>query len=545
MAAKTTRPKLRIGVILDSIVVSKYIFEFVKWSQVQEQLELSNLFLLPPRQEVEISRFQQLSRASKLNRAPSIISKLFFRLIIGIEKLLLLKNRRHRDHLQKVDLSALIPNGIIHALSNDGVFSLNSSHLDLLITFTTSASVSKIWNAAKLGAIFISHSDERVHQGGPAGFWEVYFRDDVTGFTIQRLMTDVQGAGEVLLRGRVATQFYYLLNQASLFEKSIYYLARIIEKIAITRQMPKSEPSLPFCYSPRSIPRAHETLFYLMGLIRLATSKMIDKARGFDFRWHVAFARSDWRKVALWRATVIENPHRRYLADPFVINRDGKDFCYVEDYDEVTKRAKIAVYELGSHSATYVGIALEERFHLSYPYLFEYENELYMCPETSENRDIRIYKCLEFPLHWQLEKVIMRNISAVDSILFEKNAKWWLLTNIDPARWDDFSLELHIFSAKSPLEEEWIPHPLNPLLIDAARGRNGGMVKDGDRLFRVAQGQGFGMYGKRTSVNEIVVLNDEEYVEKCACVISPKFRKGLSGTHHLHSNGILTVIDFA
>ena len=148
-----------------------------------------------------------------------------------------------------------------------------------------------------------------------------------------------------------------------------------------------------------------------------------------------------------------------------------------------------------------------------------------MCPETSEKREIRIYKCLEFPLRWQLEKVIMKDVAAVDSILFEREGRWWMLTNIDPAQWGDFSMELHLFWANSPLDDHWTPHPLNPLIIDAARGRNGGVVKDGDRLFRVAQGQGFGMYGKRTSVNEIVVLNETEYVEKCICVISPTFRQ--------------------
>jgi hypothetical protein len=168
-----------------------------------------------------------------------------------------------------------------------------------------------------------------------------------------------------------------------------------------------------------------------------------------------------------------------------------------------------------------------------------------MCPETSESRDIRIYKCLDFPLHWKLEKIIMKDISAADTMLFERGGKWWMLTNVDPAQWGDFSLELCVFSANSPLDEQWRPHPANPLFIDASRGRNGGIVKEGDRLYRVAQGQGFNMYGKRTSVNEIVRLNEEAYEEKCVQVNSPTFRRGISGTHHMHSNGRMTAFDFA
>ena len=217
---------------------------------------------------------------------------------------------------------------------------------------------------------------------------------------------------------------------------------------------------------------------------------------------------------------------RHYLADPFVISLDGRDFCYVEDFDDSTNRGRIAVYALGSASADYLGVALEESFHLSYPYPFRYQGQLYICPETSEARQIRIYRCHDFPLGWKLEKIIMRNISAVDTMLFEKDGKWWMLTNTDPDNCGDFSLELRLFSANSPLDEEWTPHPGNPFYIDASRARNGGMVKDGDRLFRVAQARGFDMYGKRTSVNEIVELTDDSFVERPICIISPEFKKG-------------------
>ena len=71
------------------------------------------------------------------------------------------------------------------------------------------------------------------------------------------------------------------------------------------------------------------------------------------------------------------------------------------------------------------------------------------------------------------------------------------------------------------------------------------MIKDGERLFRVAQGQSFGMYGKRTSVNEIIELNDDHYVEECVGVISPSFRRRVVGTHHLNNSAVITVFDFA
>src|SRR6185312_49960 len=186
-----------------------------------------------------------------------------------------------------------------------------------------------------------------------------------------------------------------------------------------------------------------------------------------------------------------------------------------------------------------------ENFHLSFPYIFEYEGTLYMCPETSGAGDIRVYKCLEFPLRWTLEKIIMKDVSAVDTMLFEKGGKWWMLTNIDPAGLGDFQLELCVFSADSPLDDAWTPHPQNPVLVDATRARNGGLLREGEGLFRVAQRQGFDFYGKSTSVNEIVRIDDGNYIETLVAEVSPAFEPGAVGTHHLHSDGSITVLDFA
>ena len=455
IALDGSKPKLQLGLVLDSTFVSKYGLEFVKWARAQDRLELSHVLVLPPQQVAsppESAHFRPLSMKSY---SGSQIAKLLFRLVFGIEKLLLLKNRRHYNHLQTFDLSALLPKDIFRQVDERLIHQIEELHLDLLVALTAFPPDIDISRAARLGMITISHCNDHIRRGGASGFWEVYFRDDVTGFTI-RHMAGAARRDEVLLRGNAVTQFYYLLNQASLFEKSSYYLAKVVERIATIGALPKPDLPLPFCYRPRGIPKVHETIFYLAGLIRLLSRKLLEKARGTDFRWNVAFTNEQWRNAEFWRARIIQNPNRHYLADPFLIARSGKNFCFVEDYDQMIKRAKIVVYELEKDHATYVGVALEENFHLSFPYLFEYGNELYMCPELNENRDIRIYKCLEFPLRWKLEKIIMHDISAVDTMLFEKQGKWWMLTNVDPAKWGDFSMELRIFSANSPLDEQWV-----------------------------------------------------------------------------------------
>jgi hypothetical protein len=536
--------KFRLGLLLDGVCVSKYVYEFIKWALVNEHLELRAIFVRSPAQASGSSllpdHWHEEEDCESYRRPLAI---LLFKLILVLERLLLLKNRDHYHHLHRFDLSSILPAEMIRDPPTDDSALITAPDLDLLITFALGPIDKGIWKTARLGVIALSPSDDRLYRGGPPGFWQVYFREDVTAFTIQHLQPS-SGENETLFRGQIATQFYFLLNQASLFQKSSYYLRQVVEQVAITGTLPTGQEKLPSSDIPQGMPAMRHTVRYALGLGRLLISRILQKL-GADYRWKVAFLPGGWRGAVLWRASVIENERGHYLADPFVITRDGKHFCFVEDYDIANKRGKITVYELGDGHATYLGVALQEEFHLSYPYLFDYHGEIFMCPETSAAREIRVYKCVEFPLRWKLESTLMKGVSAVDSMLFERAGRWWMLTNIDPEGWGDHSLELHVYSATTPLDVHWRPHRGNPFFIDAARTRNGGMVRDGDRLFRVAQGQGFGMYGKRTTVNEIVELTDDRYVERPVCVISPKFRLKIFGTHHFHSDGTITVLDFA
>ena len=48
-----------------------------------------------------------------------------------------------------------------------------------------------------------------------------------------------------------------------------------------------------------------------------------------------------------------------------------------------------------------------------------------MVPESSENNDVRLYECVEFPTKWKLKKILLKDISAVDSMVLFKDEKWF------------------------------------------------------------------------------------------------------------------------
>ena len=54
---------------------------------------------------------------------------------------------------------------------------------------------------------------------------------------------------------------------------------------------------------------------------------------------------------------------------------------------------------------------IEEDFHLSYPFIFEYKEEVYIIPDSCNNRSIRLYKAIEFPMKWEYQYDLLKNIS--------------------------------------------------------------------------------------------------------------------------------------
>ena len=554
----TASSPFKIGLLCDSQAVSKYVFDLATWIRSQPNLSVALIIHQNVQAEWNATvrgRLGKLVQTISRNGFFSVFSKALFHLVTAIEGAFL-KRTRHKDHTRAFDLSSLVSesitiepivsqSGLVYRFSASDVQRVKDLNCDVLIRCGRGNILrGDILHAARHGILSFHHADNRINRGGPPGFWEVYKRQDTTGFTIQRLTEELDG-GVVFMRGHFQTKFCYLLNQASLLERSNRFLNAVIQDTASRGELPPPLPSLPYSEQLFRSPHAGQTLLYSLRLLARLVPKIFGTLAGYRLRWHVAFLRSDWRNAVLWRAIELQNPPWHFLADPFVISRNGKDYCFVEDFDYRTERGSIAVYELAKRGGVRIGTALAEDFHLSFPFLFEYQGDLFMCPESSEVKEIRIYRCVEFPLRWKLETVTMRNVNAVDSLIFEKDGQWWLLTNIDPVgtRMGNDRCELFAFHATSPFGE-WVAHPLNPIVVDASCAGNGGLLVEAGQILRVSQAQGFDFYGRQLLINEVVELTPQTYRETGVCKITPTFKRGIAGTHHLHSNGSVTVFDY-
>lgn len=232
-----------------------------------------------------------------------------------------------------------------------------------------------------------------------------------------------------------------------------------------------------------------------------------------------------------------------FCADPFLWEFDGKMYCFFEYFDSTLKLGKISYVCLEDGDSGDISDALVEDFHLSFPYLFEFQGGIYLCPETSSINEIRIYRCLDFPSQWEYSETIMKDVSAADTVLFEDKGIWWMLTNIDFAGIGDHSIFLNAFYADSPISTYWTPHPNNPIHTSASCARNAGFIQTPEGLFRASQSQAFNFYGKSAALHKVLTLNKSKYSE--AEVVIPKevSREKLDAFHHIDIKGQVLAFD--
>ena len=217
-----------------------------------------------------------------------------------------------------------------------------------------------------------------------------------------------------------------------------------------------------------------------------------------------------------------------------------------------TNNGEIHVYDLCSKK--YIGLALKETFHLSYPFIFTHNNKIYMLPETSANNDIRLYEANNFPLEWKLASVLKNDIRAVDSIIFQRTNKWFLISNIASSIVDNDFHSLKVYTSENlygPYKEE---DSIQCIFNDSTTGRNGGYFKKLNSHFRISQYYGHNCYGKSAKINQInsiskngyfeeeFMINTRDFLKKSADELAFGYER--TGFHHINVNDKYTVFDF-
>jgi hypothetical protein len=235
----------------------------------------------------------------------------------------------------------------------------------------------------------------------------------------------------------------------------------------------------------------------------------------------------------------IKSPLNSFYADPFCFNFQGQNYIFFESFDFLRERGKIQYIKLHEDGRyTNPKTILSKGYHLSYPYIFKYRNDIYMVPESGENNSIDLYRAKNFPGQWEYVKTLIKGIKAYDTTIFEHNKVVYLFTYI-PSQ--DNALVIYY---SDHLMNEWTLHTRSPIIKGDFNSRPAGsIISFKGNLYRPAQDCRLS-YGHSLVLNKINKLSTIEYEEEVYDVLTPdKLSEEYSGTHTININHI-TVFDY-
>lgn len=215
----------------------------------------------------------------------------------------------------------------------------------------------------------------------------------------------------------------------------------------------------------------------------------------------------------VWR---LRPPSWCYFADPFLLSHEEKRAILVERFDYRSNMGDLCAIALGEclRAGPAVPI-LSGHGHASFPYVFRHDGQLYLVPETCQDRCVELHRCEEFPNSWRRVRTILDDIDAADSVIFPKGSHWWLITSV---RQGAVPRHLEIYFTDDPLHGTWLPHPVNGERLYQgwafSSGRNGGGILEYEGLLLRPAQSSRRFYGEGLQFMQIDALSPTEFRER-------------------------------
>jgi hypothetical protein len=443
-----------------------------------------------------------------------------------------------------------IKNGNACTLSEADVKNISEYQLDILIKFGFENLQIETLNVSKYGTWFYYHGDDRIMRGGPPGFWEVVENWSETGSALLAIGGEFS-SNWVLFRSHFIT---YPLSPARhrsyYFWATSYFLPR---QISLLQRLGKDEyyrETEKFNTASLQAIKKYEAPSNILAIMAIAKIKIrliseFFKRLFYADQWFLLFSLKQDLSGDLSKFNKIKPEKNIFWADPHVVQVDDGYYIFIEEFLRAENKGHISVVELDTNTGNWKPPikVLEKDYHLSYPFIFKWNDKFYMVPESRANKTIDLYECTEFPYKWNFKQCLMENVSAVDTTLIHHSDKWWLFTAIAENDAAAPNVELFLFYSDDLFSGNWKSHPGNPIISDVKSARPAGsLFAEGAKLFRPSQDCSKS-YGYGFDLNEIEVLSETEYREKKVLSIRPNWDKKILGTHTFATCGNLTVID--
>jgi hypothetical protein len=241
----------------------------------------------------------------------------------------------------------------------------------------------------------------------------------------------------------------------------------------------------------------------------------------------------------------LESPPGRHWADPFILERHGRHWLFFEEYLYAEGRGVIVAASLDEEGRPGpVHRILDSGGHLSYPFVFEDGDDVYLLPESADRRSATLYRATDFPHAWEPVATLGDGLQLLDTTLLQEGGLYWTFTSVPGRHRAGYTVLL--FWAES-LDGPWHPHPASPISRDIRYARGAGRIfRAGGRLFRPVQ-DGAGGYGRKVHFFEILELTRDVFRERLSGTLAPVSLPDapprLEGIHTYNRSGRFEVID--
>ncbi|MDC0422815.1 hypothetical protein OAL85_00875 [Methylophilaceae bacterium] len=269
----------------------------------------------------------------------------------------------------------------------------------------------------------------------------------------------------------------------------------------------------------------YKTDIWAIGVVKMPIDKFIKTTEAPKIKW------------------IFPKKNFTFLADPFGIWKDNKLYIFYEGFDYRFKKGRIDCTVLNKNFKEIESfIVLDESFHLSYPFIVEDNNSIYIIPESSRAEKTLIYKFKEFPRKLEPVGELIPNLGMVDPSLIKYQGKWWCFYSLFDKN-DTANGDLHIAYSKNLLGP-WKKHPKNPVIVDYGSSRMGGkpFLLRGDLHLPIQDSET--TYGAKLKIIKVDLLNENNFKGSLIKIINPFFHKRYNqGIHTLSDTGSATLID--
>jgi hypothetical protein len=540
------RDRLRIGVVLGASVVPAWVAKILQDLRTSEFAQLTTVVLIGATGRTLWQRLcAGLSPAGLLRLYEAVDTKFF---------------NAGKDALKPVDVSNdIAAAGVIHVdpvqvggrfpLAEDVGRRLEAANLDVILNFWRGGGAAVPPGCARCGVWSVHQGNCRGPRGGPALFWEVLEQNPVSAAEVH-VRTAPPGGCRVVSRSFSRTHLLsFHRTRNTVFWKSAEILLRRLRDFhargwesiqALDSCTGAAAPSEADGKAPGALPIARFLAGRFSQLLGHCSKRLL-----FRYQWLLAVRRREWAGVPDNSENgfrLILPPQGRCYADPFIIKRDGKHYVFFEEYRFDRPKGVISCLEIDpSGNPVAARVVLERDYHLSYPFVFEWQGRMYLLPESTANRTVELYRAVDFPHRWVLDRVLLRDIGLTDATLWQQGDRFWLFA-CSQGQSHSVNDELNLYSADTPLGP-WKPHPRNPVVADVRRARPAGQLfRANGRLFRPTQDCSV-RYGYAVTFQRINVLTDTDYAESFAGRLDPGWLPGNLATHTFNHNEDFEVVD--